>query len=124
MTVPLVSEPCPIEPDGSIGAPNDYTEACLYTHDQGGQAVLSHSVRGPREGVFDHLAEIPVGSPVTIAGTEYRVASVDVYPADALPSSIWQKGRLSLITCTLQAIHAENPKAPFTHTTVVTLEEA
>lgn len=53
-----------------------------------------------------------------------KSSAVDVYANDALPSSIWQPGRLSLITCTLQAVHDENPKAPWTHTTVVTLQDA
>lgn len=121
LTIPLVDEPCGIEPDGSIGAPKDYTKACLYNAPAGGQAVLSHSVRGPRTGVFDNLGHINVGSPVTIAGVTYTVQRVDTFPADAIPSYVWSKGRLSLITCTLMPEHETNPSAPWTHTTVVTL---
>lgn len=124
LNVPLVEGPCQIEPDGSIGAPDDYTTACLFNHARGGQAILSHSVRGPRTGVFDRLAEVAVGSEVTIEGRHYKVARVDIFPADAIPEYVWEKGRLSLITCTLQPKHDDDPKAPWTHTTVVSLTEA
>lgn len=124
LTVPIVSSSCPIEKDGSIGAPRDYTTACIYNAPEGGQAVLSHSVRGPRTGVFDNLAQIPVGSQVTINGHTYTVDRVDIFAADELPQYLWEKGHLSLITCTLEPIHDVDPSAPWSKTTVVTLKES
>lgn len=121
LDVPIVASVCAIERDGSIGAPNDYTKACIYNHALGGQAILSHSVRGGGDGVFDGLADMKPGQKVFFNGLYRTVESVDIYPADALPNDLWTEGQLSLISCTVTPAHKTNPAEPWTHTTVVRL---
>lgn len=95
---------CPIAPGtGVIGAPSNWLEGCSYKHKEGGVAYLGHSVRGPAVGAFERISELQVGQKVKVDGRVYTVASVGRFPADNLPSRLWQKGHFSLITCYISA---------------------
>lgn len=120
LTIPIAG-PCPIEPDGAIGAPDDYTTGCYYESDEGGLSYLGHSVRGERVGAFERINELEPGQIITAGGHKYEVAEVGKYPADNMPSFLWKKGHFNLITCYLDA--AADAGGKITSNVVVTLND-
>lgn len=124
LRVPIVPEPCPIEATGVIGAPDDYTKACRFKIGSA-EAIISHAVRGSdgRFGVFQHLDQLDVGETVNLDNKVYEVSKVDIVDNKNLPKELFEDNKKLLITCTLMEQHKTDANAPWTHNTVVTLEE-
>lgn len=102
LDIPLNGK-CPINEDGSIDAPSDYTTACSHADKRGGVAFLGHSVRGPRMGALERIHLLKEGDIVRVGDDTYQVAKVGRWPASNLPDRLWDKGHVSLITCFLDA---------------------
>ena len=112
---------CPIEKDGSIGAPSDWTLGCEYRDKRGGVAYLGHSVHGPIVGAFEKIGLLEKGDLVEVGGLKYQVALVSKFPASALPNRLWEKNHISLITCFEGA--AQDAGAEVTQDVVVELTD-
>lgn len=98
LVIPVVGD-CPIEEDGAIGAPSDYTTACSHADERGGMAYLAHSVRGPRVGALERIGLLKQGDSVTVDGKPYTVETVSFYPTTKIPNRTWGPNKFSLITC-------------------------
>lgn len=120
LTIPITGE-CPVDENNIIGAPEDYTTGCRYEAERGGVAYLGHSVRGPRTGAFERVAELEVGDKVLIDDREFEVARVSDFPVDKLPDYLWNPGVLSLVTCTIDS--QSDAGGDWTTDTVVSLKE-
>lgn len=117
-----IDGPCPIKKDGHIDAPADWTKGCYYQDKRGGLAFLGHSVRGPVVGAFELINTLKPGQQVIVGEKKYKVVRAGSFPNDKLPNYLWQKGRVSLITCTDSA--DMEAKGKWTHDTVVSLTDA
>lgn len=118
--VPIVGE-CKVN-NNVIEPPSNYLHGCWWQSPDGGIQYTGHSVRGPRVGAFEKLAELKVGEIVEISGVQYKIAKKMNVSNEKLPNFIMQDGVLSLVTCLTDPLVDEGGE--FTRNVIMILENA
>lgn len=117
-SVPIEPE-CVVAPTGAVEAPNDWDSACRFRGPRGGEILVGHSIRGPREPLMERIPELEIGNRVSVDSVAYSVELVERYPLADLPDELWHEGSLALITCDVS-----REKGNITHNWVVVLQPA